>query len=588
MSGPRPRAAPAALVVALTLVLLAGVVLPAPPLAAGRVAGERVGAFGADLTPDERQELSQLFGVDPSTRIETVTTPEMVAALGGTGLPVALADKSISSTALTCLDQGAGLAVRTRSISRIPPAVYASALVTAGIEGQVLIAAPSANPVSGETALVGVLKASGLCPGASPVDPARARLAYEQVGRAVALAGPGGNLAAAGNALQQAAQAVIAGRAGDDAAIGAALDTAAAAQGLPLDPAQRGETIAFLKRLGGLDYGAYAGGYRLQQLSPSEVRAEPTGTPGPATAPAPTATTARAPADTGRERAARGLWEESMEHLRAAVAAYVPRAVAALALVVGGLVLAALAGGATNASLRRLGFDELAGRVGLTGLLLAGNIRRSPARVVGSVVFYAILLLALLAALGPLGLGFLTQTLDGVALFLPRLLLAALLLVLGAALAGWAAQGTARALAGAGVARARWPRAVVRFVLLFVAGVLAAAILGLDVTLLIALAVIGLGAMALAAALAIGLGLRGLSQNIAAGRYVAEGIAEGDRIRVNGVAGTVEEIGHAQTTLRDADGRVFLVPNSHFLEHVVEKQGPGPEAEAQPARRDET
>ncbi len=69
-----------------------------------------------------------------------------------------------------------------------------------------------------------------------------------------------------------------------------------------------------------------------------------------------------------------------------------------------------------------------------------------------------------------------------------------------------------------------------------------------------------------------GLGLRELSQNVAAGRYLSEGIAEGDEISLNGISGTVERVGHAMTIVRGPNGRIYLVPNSHFLEHVVEKQ----------------
>ena len=47
---------------------------------------------------------------------------------------------------------------------------------------------------------------------------------------------------------------------------------------------------------------------------------------------------------------------------------------------------------------------------------------------------------------------------------------------------------------------------------------------------------------------------------------------------MNGIAGTVEHIGHAQTTLRSADGRLYLIPNGHFLEHVVEKEAPEQES----------
>ncbi len=125
--------------------------------------------------------------------------------------------------------------------------------------------------------------------------------------------------------------------------------------------------------------------------------------------------------------------------------------------------------------------------------------------------------------------------------------------------------------------RTRGLRTLVRLGVIFIAAILAAAVLGIDVTILIVVTVIGLGAVALAAALALGLGLRSLSQNVAASRYVSEGIAEGDEISLNGISGTVERIGHAMTTVRAPDGRVYLVPHTHFLEHVVEKRAPTPE-----------
>jgi uncharacterized protein YpuA (DUF1002 family) len=258
-----------ALVAVLTLLLLA------PGVAA---AGEKIAVFGADLSAGGRQELEELFEVDPATRVETVTTQELVATLQGTGLPVAQTDRSISSAALTCFDRGQGLNVRTQNITRIPAAVYANALVTAGVgDGDVLVAAPSTNPVTGETALVGIFKAFPQCQGAPQPDPARLRLAYEQVARTVALAGPTGDLETAAETMLRAAQPVITGQAQDDATVGAALDEAAAVQGLTIAPAQRAETIAFLKRLGGADYGTYAQGYQIEESGPEAVRVVPVG-----------------------------------------------------------------------------------------------------------------------------------------------------------------------------------------------------------------------------------------------------------------------------------------------------------------------
>ncbi len=64
--------------------------------------------------------------------------------------------------------------------------------------------------------------------------------------------------------------------------------------------------------------------------------------------------------------------------------------------------------------------------------------------------------------------------------------------------------------------------------------------------------------------------------SVAGGRYYEEQI--GDKISLNGISGTVESIGHTMTTVRGPNGSVYLVPNSHFLTHVVEKQEPASEA----------
>ena len=245
-------------------------------------AGEKVAVLGGDLTQAERLELSSRFGVDASARTDTVTTQEMVNALGGSGLPVAPTDKSISSAILTCRNTGEGLEVRTENITRVTAPVYANALVTAGVgDAAVTVAAPQNNPVTGETALVGALKAFPQCQGGKQPEAGRVRLAYEQIARTTALAGPSGDLNKASAVILEATQQVITGQARDEAALGSALDSAAAAEGLQINPNQRSEVVGFLRKLGGVDYGTYARGYQVEQVSPNEVRVRPAGAGAP-------------------------------------------------------------------------------------------------------------------------------------------------------------------------------------------------------------------------------------------------------------------------------------------------------------------
>ena len=267
-----------------------------------------------------------------------------------------------------------------------------------------------------------------------------------------------------------------------------------------------------------------------------------------------------------------------MDNLIDVIVLYAPRIVGAFGLVVLAVVLAVLAGRFTPFVLRRLRFDRICERAGVTSLMREGGIQRTPTQLAGAIVFYAVLALGIITALGSLGLDFMAGTLNQVLLYAPRVLVAVLTLILGAAAASLLARLTGRALREVGVNRTGGLENLVRFGVIFIAVVLAAAVLGIDVTILIVVTIIGLGAAALAAALALGLGLREMSENIAASRHVSEGIAEGDEISLNGISGTVESIGHTMTTVRGPNGRVYLVPNSHFLAYVVEKQEPSSEA----------
>lgn len=251
---------------------------------------------------------------------------------------------------------------------------------------------------------------------------------------------------------------------------------------------------------------------------------------------------------------------------------YIPRVVGAVMIIVIGVVVALVARRAIAWLLRRFGFDPLGERAGVTALLRRGNIQRRPSELAGTLVAYVVLILAILTALGALGLDFLAVTLNQVYLYAPRAFVGIVILFLGTACAGLLAEATKRGLTEAGVTRAGGLPAFVRYSVLFITMLLTATVLQIEVTILIVITVILLGGMVLTAVLALGLGLRDLSKNVSASRYVAEGLAEGDRITIAGHSGTIERIGYAVTTIRDDNDVLYLIPNAYFMEHIVAKR----------------
>jgi small-conductance mechanosensitive channel len=154
-----------------------------------------------------------------------------------------------------------------------------------------------------------------------------------------------------------------------------------------------------------------------------------------------------------------------------------------------------------------------------------------------------------------------------------RAIVALVILIIGVMSAGWLAELVAREAENAGLRGPNTFRRVVFTTIVAVAALLAASQLGLETYILVLMAVVVLATVGLVTALALGQGLALLSGNIAAGRYVQDGTAVGDVISVDGIEGTVEELGYASITVRSEDGHLYRIPNRTLLENVVRKQG---------------
>jgi RNA polymerase sigma-70 factor (ECF subfamily) len=141
--------------------------------------------YGADLTEAEHKELALAFGTPEGAAIETVAREELIATLAANGLQVSEDDEALSSVAIACQAAGTGLHVRTIGIEGVPANAYEDALSVVGLrDAQVTIAAPAGRGVSGETALVGALKAAPLCLG-GPLEPAAVAAAYQRLQAAI-------------------------------------------------------------------------------------------------------------------------------------------------------------------------------------------------------------------------------------------------------------------------------------------------------------------------------------------------------------------------------------------------------------------
>jgi small-conductance mechanosensitive channel len=264
---------------------------------------------------------------------------------------------------------------------------------------------------------------------------------------------------------------------------------------------------------------------------------------------------------------------DAMESLLGILIEFVPRLVGAVVVLLVALVVAYLLQRLLARFLEEIGLDDLFERTGAAHPLSQLGYEGGPSRLLGAVLFWGLMLTGVAGSLSVLGLSSLENTMDQIVTLSGRALVALVILIAGVLGAGWLAELVGREAENAGLRGSNVFRRVVFTTIVAVAALLAASQLGLETYILVLIAVVVLATIGLVAALSLGQGLALLSGNIAAGRYVQDGTQVGDVISVDGIEGTVEELGYASITIRSADGHLYRIPNRTLLENVVRKQG---------------
>lgn len=260
------------------------------------------------------------------------------------------------------------------------------------------------------------------------------------------------------------------------------------------------------------------------------------------------------------------------EYFVTAATDFAPRLLGAVALLLVTFLLALALRRLSARFLETVGLDDLFERTGASNSLWRLGYDGGPSRLLGLVLFWGVLLTGVAGALSVLGLSSLQNTMEGIVNLSGRALVALAVLIGGVMAAGWLAELVAREAEGAGLRGGNAFRRAVFAVVVAITCLVAAGQLGIETSVLVLFAIILFATVGLVAAVALGGGLIPLSGNIAAGRYVQEGIDVGDEISVSGIEGTVEELGYSAVVLRSEDGYLYRIPNRTLLEGVVRKR----------------
>jgi Conserved TM helix/Mechanosensitive ion channel len=254
------------------------------------------------------------------------------------------------------------------------------------------------------------------------------------------------------------------------------------------------------------------------------------------------------------------------------IIALAPRALALVVVLIAGYAVAKVVGRVVAALSDRIGLPTAAERGGLVESMKRVGISRSVSNILGQIVFWFLMCVFLMAAFNILELQALSDAMQSVVAYIPRLLVATVVVVIGLLIANFLRGVIATSADRVGISYAERLATGCYYVLALMTFIAAFDQLAIKFALLEQMILISFAAVALGLGLAVGLGGREVAGGILAGYYTRQRLHAGDRVSVAGFEGTVREVGPVATIIESRDEGLLSrhsIPNTKMLTDAV-------------------
>jgi len=190
------------------------------------------------------------------------------------------------------------------------------------------------------------------------------------------------------------------------------------------------------------------------------------------------------------------------------ITTFFPELIGAVIIFVAGWIIARLVKLAVEKFLTLVRFDKAAEKTGVQEFLKKGDIVRSSSQIIGILVYWFIMILTIIASLDALGLPIVSDLLNRIFLYIPNVVAAIIVLILGFLLGSLLSAVVRTAASNAGLKNADGLGNFALYAIVFFCCAIALIQLGIGEEIVSAAFGIAFGATALALALAFGLGGR--------------------------------------------------------------------------------
>jgi small-conductance mechanosensitive channel len=247
------------------------------------------------------------------------------------------------------------------------------------------------------------------------------------------------------------------------------------------------------------------------------------------------------------------------------IAGFLPNLIATIIFIFIGLFLSKFVTKWFAKVIEKVGFNTLCDMLGIERGLKTLGFKLSPSSLVGRILYLFFVLIILVAGAETLGLDRLSSLLDEFVLYLPKLVGAVVITVIGLFIAKAAKKQVEASFENMGIEFGDAAAKILQMLVIFITFSLVVGQLQLETELLNTIFTVLIASMGVALALALGLGTKAIANSIVSGIYAREQLLPGDEIEFDGFIGNVIQVSTVNTILENKDGLQMSIPNQDLL-----------------------
>ena len=248
-----------------------------------------------------------------------------------------------------------------------------------------------------------------------------------------------------------------------------------------------------------------------------------------------------------------------------------PKIALSLIILLIGWICAVLLKKIISKLLKAFGVDVLGEKVGMTNFLEKGGVHRKPSALIGLVFYWLIIFSALVMTFNTLELEVASNFLQQAIFYIPKLIVALLLLTLGIFISQFMGKFVQTSARLANIPFYSALDKAARYLILGLAIMLALEYLGVTTNIIAHYGVIIFGVVPLIISLIFLVGGRDIISSILAGRFLTKEYKKGDTVEFDSVSGQIQSIDFLTTKITSKEGEI-IVPNSDLVKKVVKKK----------------